>query len=225
MSALECVDQRLIPEIKSRKLREGDHPSILTDIYQEDTNIIVWQRGSDNALVTAANELLSARPTVQASLTLSAADCFAGLTETFPEVNANALWEDIAELADMFSFLFDLKRVGLRLTALNHAMCPRFHVDRVPCRLVTTYQGIGTEWLPHDLVDRSKLGAGNQGKPDEASGLFSDSGDIRKLNQGDVGLLKGELWAGNENAGLVHRSPALQGNQQRLLLTLDFVGD
>ena len=83
----------------------------------------------------------------------------------------------------MFCYLFDLKRAGLRLTSLNNAMCPRFHVDGVPCRLVTTYQGIATEWLPHGIADRSKLGRGNQGKSDEQSGLFNNAADIKKLYQ------------------------------------------
>jgi len=38
----------------------------------------------------------------------------------------------------------------------------------------------------------------------------------------DVALLKGELWEGNEKAGLVHRSPAVPADHRRLLLTLDF---
>ncbi|WP_428354217.1 DUF1826 domain-containing protein [Methyloprofundus sp.] len=36
-------------------------------------------------------------------------------------------------------------------------------------------------------------------------------------------LLKGERWEGNENAGLVHRSPAINEGERRLLLTLDFM--
>ena len=78
---------------------------------------------------------------------------------------AEVLAGDIANLVDMFCCLFDLKRGALRMTVLDRAMCPRFHVDRVPCRLVTTYQGIATEWLPHNVADRSKLGTGNMGKP------------------------------------------------------------
>lgn len=38
-------------------------------------------------------------------------------------------------MTDMFCCLFDLKQVGLRLTALNSAMCRKFHVDRVPGQL------------------------------------------------------------------------------------------
>jgi len=105
---------------------------------------------------------------------------------------------------------------------LNKAMCPRFHVDQVPCRLVTTYHGVATQWLPNDLVDRSKLGRGSNGKPDSESGLYSHESDIEQLSSGDVALLKGERWSGNENAGLVHCSPVTSFNETRLLLTLDF---
>jgi len=100
-------------------------------------------------------------------------------------------------------------------------MCPKFHVDRVPCRLVTTYSGTATQWLPHQSVDRTKLGTGSNGKSDEVSGLYHRN-DMRQLSVGDVALLKGESWSGNEGAGLVHRSPGLADGEKRLLLTLDF---
>jgi hypothetical protein len=44
---------------------------------------------------------------------------------------------------------------------------------------------------------------------------------IQTLQAGDVALLKGENWQGNEGAGLVHRSPS--GQQGRLLLSLDWL--
>ena len=78
------------------------------------------------------------------------------------------LSNDIAELVDMFCLLFGLNQAGIRLTVLNSAMCPKFHVDRVPCRLITTYHGIATEWLPHGLANRTKLGHGSQGKEIQA---------------------------------------------------------
>ena len=81
---------------------------------------------------------------------------------------------------------------------------------------------MGSEMCIRDRVDRSKLGAGNNGLTDIHSGLFENEQDIQQLNHGDVAILKGELWEGNENAGLVHRSPALTTDERRLLLTLDF---
>ena len=86
---------------------------------------------------------------------------------------ATILSKDILKLVEMFCCLFGLKQAGLRLIALDTAMCPSFHVDRVPCRLITTYQGIATEWIPHLAADRSKLGLENQRNSNDTSGLFN----------------------------------------------------
>lgn len=207
-----------------RRSISGNEPSVLTDIYQNDANIVIWQRKLSQVLEHAADHILSTKPTLQTSVTVTPQNAFTAINNALGDTQAAAaLSEDIAQLVDMFCCLFDLNRTGLRLTALDLAMCPRFHVDRVPCRLVTTYRGPATQWLPHQLVDRSKLGAASQGKPDEQSGLFDKKNNIQQLSQGDVALLKGELWEGNENAGLVHRSPAINPGQNRLLLTLDFI--
>jgi len=215
----------------ARRAIAGDTPEVLTDIYQDDANIVIWQRKLADELSVAAAHLLDVKPTLQTSLVLTPKSAFSSIHDALGKTTAAAaLSEDIAQLVDMFCCLFDLKRVGLRLTALDRAMCPRFHVDKVPCRLVTTCHGIATEWLPHENVDRTKLGAGNGGKSDEQSGLFQQLNHIHQLHKGEVALLKGESWEGNEGAGLVHRSPSLtqktpQPNtvcESRLLLTLDF---
>ena len=199
---------------------------ILTDIYNANNNIVIWQRDLSNDLILATNNIIDTKPNLQTTMTVSPRDAYNAIVNVLGTTQyAHALSEDIALLVDMFCCLFELKRVGLRLTSLDRAMCPRFHVDRVACRLVTTYQGIATEWLPHATVNRNKLGSGNQGKSDEQSGLFNSAADIQRLRQGDVALLKGELWEGNEGAGLVHRSPQLPNNKPRLLLTLDCIND
>ena len=48
---------------------------------------------------------------------------------------------DVSWLVSAFACLLGAKRIGLRLRALDKAMCPRFHVDHVPVRLITTYCG------------------------------------------------------------------------------------
>jgi len=223
MTALVPAFNKASSKTKRRQFVVGEQLDVLADIYREEVNISVWQRRLPEALSNAAEHLLLERPHLQISRSVSTRNAYEILVESLgATAEPAALATDIAELADMFCFLFDLKYVGLRLTALDHAMCPRFHVDWVPCRLVTTYQGRATQWLAHDRVDRSKLGSGNGGKPDEQSGLFSDADDIQQIRQGDVALLKGEGWAGNEEAGLVHRSPQLNAGARRLLLTLDF---
>jgi hypothetical protein len=88
--------------------------------------------------------------------------------------------------------------------------------------MVTTFQGNGTQWLAHQNVNREKLGIGSNGKPDDQSGLYKNNNAIEQLSCGEVALLKGAAWKGNENGGLVHRSPQVVTNEHRLLLTLDF---
>lgn len=207
---------------KIRRAAQGRDPRILTEIYRSATNIAIWQRDLSATLKQSVNRFLNANPSFQASMTVTSASALSSLTEALGDRDQTELTENIAELVEMFCYLFELRRVGLRLTALDRAMCPKFHVDKVSCRLITTFQGLATEWLPHQAVNRQKLGLGSHGKTDSESGLYHNQHDIQQLSCGDVGLLKGELWQGNENAGLVHRSPALAANEHRLLLTLDF---
>jgi hypothetical protein len=120
---------------------------------------------------------------------------------------------DVAFWIEAMQCLFDVDSVGLRLRTLDAAMCPRFHVDHTPVRLVTTYGNPATEWLPNEAVERSQLGQGGL--------LLTEQRGIRRLPPFSVALMKGEAWEGNEGRGLVHRSPQLSTMHRRLLLTLD----
>jgi hypothetical protein len=51
----------------------------------------------------------------------------------------------------------------------------------------------------------------------------SDNSLIGQIASGDVALLKGEKWHGNEGFGLIHRSPQLAAGERRLILTLDWL--
>lgn len=206
-----------------RRPTSGGDPLVFADIYSEETNIVTWQRQLPAALQDSVGEYVdsnSARQLTESVSPQSTLSAFSGMLGTAEHPK---LTENIAELVDMFCCLFGLTSAGLRLMALDRAMCPKFHVDRVPCRLVTTYQGVATQWLPHQVVERTKLGRGSKGLSDSESGLYPSQSDIQQLTVGDVALLKGEGWAGNENAGLVHRSPAVSSGEHRLLLTLDFL--
>ena len=205
-----------------RRAAFGSAPDVLADICEDEIHLAVWQRSLSPALVRDCQAFMdmkgfnSHRMVLPTAKARHLSEVLPGL-DGYPHVRA-----DIELLADMYSCLFDLSAIGLRLTTLTDTMCPKFHVDRVPCRLITTYAGAGTEWLPHDYVDRSILGAGSGGLSDAKSGLYPATQPIQSLAAGDVAILKGELWKGNEGAGLVHRSPAIEPGSQRLILTFDF---
>ncbi|MAD57569.1 MAG: succinylglutamate desuccinylase [Porticoccus sp.] len=207
---------------KVRHVSQGSDPKILANIYREDTNIVIWKRSLPETLIKSVDAFALSNPNFRTSMTLSPGTALSRVSESIGDPGQLELSKNIAELVDIFCHLFELKQAGLRLVVLDRAMCTRFHVDKIPCRLITTFQGIATEWLPQEAVDRKKLGAGSKGKPDSHSGIYKDHQDIRRLSSGDVALLKGELWQDNKDGGLVHRSPDVPADKRRLMLTLDF---
>ena len=200
----------------------GGEPESLAQIY-EDSNIAVWQRKLADQVKEAAENILNTSQSLQIVCTVNVDDCIKTLHQELGQSeDALVLAKDVQFLVDMYCCLFELERVALRITKLDRAMCPKFHVDQVPARLITTYVGRGTEWLDSHSVDRTKLGIASAGVPDDRSGLYQQSEDIKQLNAGDVALLKGEKWEGNENNGIVHRSPSVPNGQSRLVMTFDF---
>lgn len=206
--------------------RYGYSPNILTDIYDKDINICIWQRQQSDELITAINNLLTSHKQLDISTPVTQFNTYSILVDKFGDnSDIKILSDDISLLIDMFCCLFDLHRAGLRLNTLNKAMCPKFHCDKIPCRLVTTYTGPATQWLFNESVNRSVLGVNSKQMPDNLVGVYSHEQDIQHLNQGDVALLKGENWHGNKGSGLVHRSPSVPKGEKRVILTLDFMLD
>ena len=202
----------------------GSQPSIFTDIYQSQYNISIWQRRLPTEMADAINDMLQSKKTlalVQRVTPDNTAAYIRGKLTGF--ACADALSEDVALMVDMFCCLFDEAEVGLRLKTLDSAMCPKFHVDQIPCRLVTTYTGVATQWLENDDINRSKLGRDSIEVAGDLSSVFSSDRAIKQMHAGDVALLKGSGWEGNESMGLVHRSPELMLNERRLILTLDLL--
>lgn len=195
----------------------GDQPECLTQIFREEVNLAAWERSLPAKVVRFAEELSAWEGRLERFVTLSEGDSAAlALPEWSRTLPGAGAWiADADQVIEMYRCLFEPETVGLRLHVLRGTMCPRFHVDRVPVRLLSTYQGVGTEWLQESRVKRPE-GAGPL--PDQS---VADK-EVNRLPTGAVGLLKGEAWEGNEGRGLVHRSPS-PGDQPRLVLALDWL--
>ncbi|MFT7234517.1 MAG: hypothetical protein ACI9QV_000079 [Methylophagaceae bacterium] len=213
----------LIPNTEVGSSCLDHHAIIMADIYQASINLCVWQRQLATRLIDYVDWLLKNTSKRELRIVAQSDEVLAVILKGLPaHTGLSALASDVNLLATMFTDLFDLKRVGIRLSLIDKTMCPRFHTDHLPCRLITTYAGSGTQWLPEYAVDRSKLGQGADGLPDANSGIYSHPNSIEQLTAGDVGLLKGSGWLGNEQHAIVHRSPEIAVGEKRLLLTLDF---
>lgn len=145
-------------------------------------------------------ELENLRPGMRARL--------AGLP---PGMGRERLVDDVALLTEILCELLDCPLVGLRCMRIEGTMCPSWHVDRVPLRLLCTYGGPGTEWLENQGVGCDELALPGSGKL-----------AYQRAAAGEIVLLKGALWQGNEGLGAIHRSPAVPpGTGRRTLVSLD----
>ena len=195
---------------------------VLSDIFKNENNISLWNRELDRAISLGAKEIINDNLEFNFSKVLKYDEINETLVSRLGQSqNKIFLFNDISNLTELFCNMFELKNVWLRMGISTKATCPRFHVDYLKCRLLTTYYGPGTEWLPNELIDRSKLKF-NQKSSTDQDGLFSSKTHIKQLATGDVALLKGELWSGNKGQGLVHRSPYYKQKYRRLYLTIDF---
>lgn len=109
------------------------------------------------------------------------------------------------------------------LATLDHDGCRKFHVDWVELRLLCTYVGPGTQWLPNHVARRALI-TGKDGRSLEEfnEAMCPGGAGLLRAGVGDVVVLKGEAYPGNRGNGVIHRSPPRQA-QRRLLLKLDAV--
>lgn len=207
-------------QMTTRSQHQGPSPEALTRILDDDINLAVWQRQLPLHVSEFAYLVLSLNEPLAESVCLELPDedaepDLAGPASGLRDLQGyEGFIADLKWLVGAFACLLGAKRIGLRLRVLDKAMCPRFHVDHVPVRLITTYSGAGSEWLKEGAMDRQQLGQANA----------EPHVQIQQLDSGDVALLKGEKWQGNEGFGLIHRSPQPAMGERRLILTLDWLG-
>lgn len=116
------------------------------------------------------------------------------------------LVDDIAGLAQRFADLMRAAYVRVRLQAITTNACRKFHLDALTGRLVCTYRGTGTQY-----------GTAAPG---------ADPTQIFTVPTAAPILLRGSLWQSEPAAGLLHRSPPIEGTGEvRLVLVLDPIED
>ncbi|WXL28070.1 DUF1826 domain-containing protein [Ectopseudomonas mendocina] len=199
----------------------SERMDVLADILRDDVNLAIWQRNLPAHISEFAEGLLAQGDTLSVTrhIELDDPEQLVSLADLLPQYSDlpghDAFLTDISWLVSAYASLLDAQRLGLRLRALDKAMCPRFHVDHVPVRLITSYAGVGSEWLAEEAMLRSELG-NPQAEPVRPE-------RINRALAGHVMMAKGERWVGNEGAGIIHRSPQPPAGERRLLLTLDWL--
>ncbi|MGY6214572.1 DUF1826 domain-containing protein [Methylolobus aquaticus] len=227
MNAVRHLEERTLAPAP-RTVHSKD-PADLSRIYDPDVNLCIIERQPPPEVDRFVRGLLAQATPIEVARTIRF-ESFDGrdlLPEALrdPGAGGEAWRRDVIWLTALFCDLFEAESVGLRLRTLDRPMCPRFHTDFVPARLICAYGGPGTQWLPEDAVDRRRLGSRSGGLPDAESGLIRCNDAVEEVPPYAIALLKGERWEGNEGRGAVHRSPQHAAGEPvpRLLLTLDLI--
>lgn len=201
-----------------RALRSKDLLA-LSSILEDDVEVVEVLDAVPETATAFAEDLLARRrlpAPYQAWCAASEdadADCVSleSALSLFTDVREHAGFSNwLKDLIDGFACLNDVSGVGIRLSHLRGPMCPRFHVDHVPSRMIVSLAGPGTEWLPDAAVRRDCDGRIAQDVAPDA---------VQRLAPGSLGLFKGAGFDDGRARGVVHRSPA--GDADRVLLTLD----
>lgn len=203
--------------IAHQRVVESPDDAILHRIAEDDVALAIWHRPRATGLAAWLDSLPAERlpeghfigPAACVRARLAALCDLVKLADS-PE--RRALIDDIAGLARCFSRRTGSPDVDLRLEAIAHDACWRFHRDHVGYRLNTTYRGPGTQWPPLEHAARAL----------KAQRRYR--GPLNEFPRFAAGLFKGVVRAGTE--AIVHRSPPVAGSgQTRLFLCLNEVHD
>lgn len=212
---MNAISSAAFAEQSGPVARISNQPQVLGEIYQADCNLAVWQRDLDHEIERYMAQLAESKRQVHLRCLVGTGaemreEAVTQLNRVLPAFDGkDALIDNICELVEMYQCLFEPKQIGVRLATLTRAMCPKFHVDFLPARLVTCFSGAGTQWLPEPENAGPRI---PEAEPDR----------FEQISTGDVALLKGDGWFENEGYGIVHRSPPVSDGEMRLFLSLDF---
>nr|WP_244318653.1 DUF1826 domain-containing protein [Roseibium hamelinense] len=191
----------------ARDVLTGRDADILYDIWSPGVAAAIWtrrcdddfERWIDNIPEACLPEIRTVVPVHLAEAAAIAA-CDQAKIPAGPELDM--LTGDIAALALMLAKALNTRRVRIRLDVASDVMCPKFHQDNVQARLLCTYRGAGTQYVP--------------------LGFEADPKRIRSVPRGAAALFRGAASQGGEQTGLLHRSPSVDPKDgARLLLVID----
>jgi hypothetical protein len=192
----------------------GQQAIVLHDIHKRSKNIAIFQRD----LAPIQEELAQIMTTeIELKVSGTVMEIFSALEQYFETHLGNCpnLLKDISEQLHLFKEVSGIESFRLLLATVNDNMCRKYHTDLNTLRLLCTYAGPGTLWLPDEIVNQKAFVArGNKGR------IVIDESQVQQAGTGDVIILKGALYP--KANPIVHRSPTIEeSGKKRLLLRID----
>lgn len=198
------------------------HPTF-DDILDARTNVVRMPRRLDPSMTARLQALVrDARFHHEVALDTSAPEVGGLLTSITDAEVSRFLADDIRQLVQQWGQTLGHKHVHATLFVQRTDGCPKIHADAVTIRLLCTYTGPGTEWLPNAELVRKNLARTDVDLATANASVIRKGGALRRCDPGDVLLLKGNGYPGNAGRGAAHRSPPLGASGvARLVLKID----
>lgn len=207
--------------LRPEPFRIGDDLALLTEVRRPGVHAVHVRRALPPDLLSCAATLaVAAAGGVEVRLRADRTDP-TPLFEGLPDLPGRRTLEaDVATLMGRFLALTRAEVVRAELSIVAHDKCRKYHADYVGLRLLCTYAGPGTEWVEEEAVDRAALDHAEV-CVDTCNARIVRSARVHHCLPGDVVVLKGHQWPGNDGFGVVHRSPPIEARgARRLVLTL-----
>jgi hypothetical protein len=191
---------------------EGTAADVLEDIVDPAVSLAIWNRRRPRALADWLDGLPAERlpegrfvcSIEEARPRLASLCDLVGLDDP----RRNLLIDDIARLAGRFAALAGARQIDIRLEAVDHDSCWKFHRDHVGLRLNLTYRGPGTQWPPLAEAGRA------------ARAQRRYTGPLNEVAAFAIALFKGTRLVGKR--AVLHRSPPIAGSgATRLFLCIN----
>lgn len=192
----------------------------LASIRQTGKKITVWQRALPSVMSNFLNGLCLPMPRQHQFIWHSHEELTPQLDKAMANFSTSKCFGFRAWREDMLHLLQDCRELSprqpikVRLESVSSNGCRLFHTDQVALRLLCTYRGEGTLWIPEHAIDRTR-----EDRTENAH--VKDASAIESLGTGWVACLKGDAYPGEPDAGIFHRSPAAATDTPRILLAVD----
>lgn len=221
MSTHGAVEQKGKVPAKSRGANAVavSEATALSRIHERNLNAVIWERQLPRFLLAYAKALARHSLDEEHRFALGVAPArlqqIVDRVSPAPSSGRRALVADMAQMVSLYARVSGCSAVFVRLEAVAGDASSRFHVDWLGLRLLVSYAGPGTQYLPEWAVDRDAL----MTNPDA---VCKDANAIAQVPTGSVALFKGSGYAGQTGFGAVHRSPPLSaGNERRLVFVIN----
>ena len=157
---------------------------VLLDIHLPAKNIAIYKRDIE-ILDTELTEI--AAKTVECRASGTSEEIKSIVEDYFRThlTNCSLLFRDVVQLLGLFEMTTEASAFRLLLTTVNTNLCRRFHTDINDLRMLCTYSGPGTLWVPDAFVHEKAYQTG--GRNEE---IVIDKSQIQQAQAGDVVILK-----------------------------------